>query len=274
MSEGGPEAAGPDGAAAGGGDGAAGGGAAGRGDGTDSAAGGGVLSDTVRAQLSSVSTATLAGRLQRRGFRNAFLGGLVPLRPGRRMVGVAHTLRYVPERPDLAKLLGFNAQRVAVESVRAGEVLVIEARGERHAGTIGDIFATRARQLGCVGVVTDGSLRDTPAIADLGLAVYHRASHGATLGRLHTPLDHQVPIACAGVTVLPGDVVVGDDEGAVVIAAALAAEVAAEAVATEQREDFALERVRQGASTEGYFPLSEQNEPEFERWLAQREGSA
>ena len=226
------------------------------------------LDESLRAQLASVTTATLSSQLQRRGFRNAFLGGLAPLRAGQSMVGVAHTLRYVPARPDLAKLQGFNAQRVAIEALQPGEVLVIEARQERHAGTIGDIFATRAQQLGCVGVVTDGSLRDTPAIAELGLAVYHQASHGATLGRLHTPLDHQVPIACAGVTVLPGDVIVGDGEGAIAIPAALVAEVAADSVAMEQREEFALSMVRQGASPEGYFPLSEAKQGEFEQWLA------
>ncbi len=226
------------------------------------------LPDKLRSQLASVTTATLSSQLQRRGYQNAFLGGLLPLRLNQNMVGVAHTLRYVPARPDLLEIQGFNAQRVAIESIQPGEVLVIEARQERHAGTIGDIFATRAQQLGCVGVVTDGSLRDTPAIADLELAVYHQASHGATLGRLHTPLDHQVPIACAGVTVLPGDVVVGDNEGAVVIPAALANEVAEDSVAMEQREEFALEKVRQGASPQGYFPLANENRQEFEQWLA------
>ncbi len=229
-----------------------------------------VLTDKLRAQLASVTTATLSSQLQRRGYQNAFLGGLLPLRLDQSMVGTAHTLRYVPARPDLLEIQGFNAQRVAIESIQPGEVLVIEARQERHAGTIGDIFATRAQQLGCAGVVTDGSLRDTPAIADLELAVYHQASHGATLGRLHTPLDHQVPIACAGVTVLPGDVIVGDAEGAVAIPAALASEVAEDSVAMEQREEFALEKVRQGASPQGYFPLTKENRQEFEQWLAQR----
>ncbi len=231
------------------------------------------LPEDLRSQLASVATATLTSQLQRRGYQNAFLGGLLPVKPGQSMVGIAHTLRYVPARPDLPKALGFNAQRVAIEALSAGEVLVIEAREERHAGTIGDIFATRAQQLGCAGVVTDGSLRDTPAIAELELPVYHQASHGATLGRIHTPLDHQVPIACAGVTVLPGDVIVGDREGVVVIPASLAAEVAADSVAMEQREDFALEKVRQGESPQGYFPLAEEHQDEFEQWLERRGGS-
>lgn len=228
-----------------------------------------VSTDTLDA-LAQVSTATITSQLQRRGYRNAFLSDLAPLHATQRMVGIAHTLRYVPERPDLGKLIGFNAQRAAIEALAPGEVLVIEARNQPDAGTIGDIFATRAQVLGCVGVVTDGALRDTPAIAALGLPVYRRSSHAATLGRLHTPLDHQVPIACAGVTVLAGDVIVGDGEGAVVIPTALADEIAQASVDMETREEFALEMVRDGASPEGYFPLSDERRGEFEAWQARR----
>jgi regulator of RNase E activity RraA len=228
------------------------------------------LTDELTAQLSSVSTATITSQLQRRGVQNAFLNGLRPLNPGQRIVGIAHTLRYVPARPDLPKLLGTNAQRDAVESIQPGEVLIIEARGEPHAGTIGDIFAMRVKQLGGVAVITDGALRDTPAIRDIGLAVYHQSSNAATLGRLHTPLDHQVPIACAGVTVMPGDVIVGDDEGAVVIPASMVDEIAAASVTMETEEEFAIQRVGEGASTVGYFPLADENRAEFEAWLAER----
>jgi regulator of RNase E activity RraA len=235
-------------------------------DGTQPAA----LTDELAAQLGSVSTATITSQLQRRGVQNAFLNGLQPLNPGQRMIGVAHTLRYVPARPDLPKLLGANAQRNAVESIQPGEVLIIEARGEPHAGTIGDIFAMRVKQLGGVAVITDGALRDTPAIREIGLPVYHLSSHAATLGRLHTPLDHQVPIACAGVTVMPGDVIVGDEEGAVVIPASMVEEIAAASVTMEVEEEFAIQRVGEGASTIGYFPLADENRAEYEAWLAER----
>ena len=230
------------------------------------------LDDVLRDQLTSVSTATLTHQLQHRGIRNTFLSGLRPVKEGQAMVGVAHTLRYVPLREDLQPLLsrGQNAQRRAVESLVAGEVLVIEARGEADAGTIGDIFVSRAIALGAAGVVTDGALRDTPAIRVLDLPVYHLASHAATLGRLHLPLDHQIPIACAGVTVMPGDVVVGDGEGVVVVPAALAAEVAADAVQQELEEEWALERVAAGESTVGVFPVAADRRSEFEAWLAQR----
>ena len=121
-----------------------------------------------------------------------------------------------------------------------------------------------------VGVITDGALRDTPAIKALGIAVYHQSSNAAVLGRLHTPLDHQVPIACAGATVMPGDIIVGDEEGAVVIPAALVEEIAAASTTMEIEEEFALERVGQGAPTTGYFPIADENRPEFEAWLAKR----
>ena len=231
-----------------------------------------ILTDELRAQFARVSTATLAHQLQRRGIRSTFLSGLKPVRDGQQMIGVAHTLRYIPMREDLqAQLMGGqNAQRRAVESLEPGEVLVIEARGEADAGTIGDIYVRRAMRRGAAGVVTDGALRDTPAIRAMELPVYHRASHAATFGRLHLPLDHQLPIACAGVTVLPGDVVVGDAEGVVVVPAALAAEVAADAVQQELEEEWAAERVEAGESTEGTFPIAKARRPEFDAWRASR----
>jgi regulator of RNase E activity RraA len=231
------------------------------------------LSDEMREQFNGASTATLAFQLQRRGIRSTFFSGLRPTRPGTRMLGYAHTLRYVPMREDLQRTLGMgvNAQRQAVESMTTDEVLVIEARDECDAGTIGDIFTLRAKSLGATGVVTDGALRDTGAIREIDLPVYHRASHAATLGRLHLPLAHQVPIACAGVTVMPGDIIVGDDEGAMVIPAALAEEVARDAARQEIEEEFALERVRAGESSIGVFPLSDARRAEFDEWLAKRQ---
>lgn len=230
-----------------------------------------VLTDEVREQLGAVSTATVAGQLQRRGMRNSFLNGLRPLNDGQRMLGYAHTLRYVPKREDFERRsTGPNAQRRAVESIEPDEVLIVEARGEPDAGTVGDIFAMRVKQLGGTGFITDGALRDTPAIADIGLPVYHLSSHAATLGRLHTPLDHQVPIACAGVTVFPGDILVGDGEGVCVIPAMLAEEVAADSYAQELEEEWAIERVAAGESSIGTFPIADDRRAEFEAWLAAR----
>ena len=129
-----------------------------------------------------------------------------------------------------------NAQRRAIESMAPEEVLVIEARGEPDAGTFGDVFALRALRRGATGMITDGAVRDTPAVAELDIAVYHGASHAATFSRTHMPLEHQIPIACAGVTVMPGDIMVGDGEGVVVIPPSLVVELAAASVQQEAEE--------------------------------------
>lgn len=231
-----------------------------------------VLNNSLVASLNTVATATLTHQLQIRGIRSTFLSGLKPLHPTMRMVGRARTLRYVAMREDLQKQYGggINAQKRAVESTEPGDVLVIEARGVADAATIGDIFATRAFCQGGVGIVTDGALRDTPAIADIGRPVYHLASHGATFGRAHMPFSIDEPVTCAGVFVVPGDVLVGDGEGVVVIPAALVEEVTRDALDQEEREDFALERVADGESTIGLFPLGKERMADFEAWTASR----
>lgn len=234
------------------------------------------LDDATRARLSSVATATLAGVLHRHGIRSSFLSGVRPVRPGQRMVGVARTLRYLPMREDLIPTYATrtNAQRAAVEALQPGEVLMIDARDVPDAGTIGDIYAMRAMRRGAAGIVTDGATRDTPALAEIDIPVYHRAAHASTYRRHHMPVDTQLPIACAGVTVIPGDIVVGDAEGVVVIPLAMAAEVAAEAAEQELAEEWGLERVAAGESTDGTFPITPERRPDFEAWLAERGGSA
>jgi 5-oxopent-3-ene-1,2,5-tricarboxylate decarboxylase / 2-hydroxyhepta-2,4-diene-1,7-dioate isomerase len=231
-----------------------------------------LLTDELREQLNSVSTATLTNQLQRKGIRSTFLSGLRPIKPGQRMLGYAHTLRYLPLREDLNTEYsgGQNAQRRAVESMQPDEILIIDARGEPDAGTFGDIFALRSLRLGATGIITDGAVRDTPAVAELGIPVYHGSSHAATFGRVHMPYEHQIPIACAGVTVIPGDIIVGDGEGAVVIPPSLVVEIAAGSVKQEAEEAWALERVDAGDSTIGIFPISTDRRPEFEAWFAAR----
>ena len=234
-----------------------------------------VLNPELEATLNRLSTATLTFQLQLRGIRSTFLSGLRPLQPQLRMVGRARTLRYVALREDVQREYagGINAQKRIIEATQPGDVLVIEARGVPDAATIGDIFATRHFALGGRGIVTDGALRDTPAIAAIGQPVYHLSSHGATLGRQHMPFSTDEPVTCAGVFVVPGDVMVGDGEGVVVIPAALVDEVAADATAQEAREDFALQRVAAGESTIGLFPLAEERIAEFEAWQATRSNS-
>ncbi|MCX2970240.1 MULTISPECIES: fumarylacetoacetate hydrolase family protein [Streptomyces] len=217
------------------------------------------LDEETAGLLRSVSTATLSSQLRRRGVDHHFIEGVRPTRPDLRMVGVARTLRYLPLREDVFAEVGggMNAQKRTVEEIRPGEVLVIEARGERGAGTLGDILALRALRRGAAGVITDGGLRDSPTFADLELPAYYAVPHAAVLGRRHVPVDSQVPVACGGVLVMPGDVLVGDAEGVVVLPPALAAEVARDAAEQEAEERFIHAQVDQGASVDGLYPMNE-----------------
>lgn len=227
-----------------------------------------VLSDGARAALHQVSTATLTAQLNHRGIQTTFLTGLASTRPDLRMVGYAHTLRYVAIRADVRESLkgAEDAQKRAVESVSPGDVLVIEARGETGAGTIGDILAARVLARGGTGIVTDGGVRDTPGVAELAIPTYYRVANASSLWNAHIPLDIDVPVTCAGVLVVPGDVVVGDAEGVVILPAQLADEIARDALEVERRESFALERVKAGESFRGVYPLSAERREEYEQW--------
>jgi regulator of RNase E activity RraA/2-keto-4-pentenoate hydratase/2-oxohepta-3-ene-1,7-dioic acid hydratase in catechol pathway len=218
--------------------------------------------------LRTVATATLSSQLRKRGLDNVALEGLRPTHPELRLVGRARTLRYLPLREDLLARRGggMNAQKQAVEEIAPGEVLVIDARGEHDAGTIGDILALRAQRRGAAGIVTDGALRDSAEIAALDLPTYYAATHPAVLGRKHVPWESGTAISCAGVLVQPGDVLVGDQDGVVVVPPELAAEVAADAVEQERQERFIAERVAEGESIDGLFPLGDAWLAAYEEW--------
>jgi 2-keto-4-pentenoate hydratase/2-oxohepta-3-ene-1,7-dioic acid hydratase in catechol pathway/regulator of RNase E activity RraA len=231
------------------------------------------------AGLREVSTATLAAQLRRRGLNGLTLDGLRSTRPGTRMAGYARTVRYLPLREDLSGRekgagevgsSGMNAQRRAIEAIRPGEVLVIEARGDTTAGTIGDILALRAQVRGAAGVVTDGAIRDSAVLAGLEIPVYHAAAHPAVLGRRHVPWETDVAVACAGTTIQPGDILVGDADGVVVLPPAIAAEVLADAREQERQEQFIAERVAAGEPIEGLFPLGQARRADYRAWLARQ----
>ncbi len=228
-------------------------------------------SAAVLAGLREVSTATLAALLRKRGLNGLTLDGLRSTRPGTPMAGYARTVRYLPLREDLfsAHGGGMNAQKRAIEDIRPGEVLVIEARGDPTAGTIGDILGLRAQVRGAAGIVTDGAIRDSAALARLEIPVYHAAVHPAVLGRRHVPWETGVTVACAGVTIQPGDIVVGDADGVVVLPPAIAAEVLAEAREQERQEEFIAGRIALGEALDGLHPLSDARRPDYEAWLAQ-----
>ncbi len=225
----------------------------------------------ILAGLREVSTATLASLLRKRGLNGLTLDGLRSTRPGTRMAGYARTVRYLPLREDLMdRYAGLNAQKQAIEEIRPGEVLVIEARGETTAGTIGDILGLRAQVRGAAGIVTDGAIRDSAALARLEIPAYHAAAHPAVLGRRHVPWESQVAVACAGVTIQPGDIVVGDADGVVVLPPALAAEVLAQAREQERQEEFIAGRVAQGDSIDGLYPLTDRTRPAYQAWVRER----
>jgi regulator of RNase E activity RraA len=223
-------------------------------------------------KLTSVSTATLCTALFKRGLRNQFIQDVRPLDPALpNMVGEAFTLRYIPAREDLNPITVFadrsHPQRVAVEQCPAGAVMVIDSRKDARAASAGSILVARLMRRGAAGVVTDGGFRDSPTIAALGLPAYHQRASAPTNITLHQALDINVPIGCGDVAVFPGDVVVGDGEGVVVIPAAIADEVAAEAVEMTAFEDFVAEKVMEGRSIIGLYPPTEEAaRSEFSAW--------
>ena len=230
------------------------------------------IDPAVLARLAAVATATLAQQLRRRGLNGVVMVGLTATRPERKLVGRARTVRYLPAREDVLAERGggTNAQRRAVEALEAGEVLVVEARGDQEAGTIGDLLVLRAERRGAAGIVTDGPLRDASAIRGIDLPVFHRGTSPAQLGRRHVPYETDVAVACAGVLVEPGDLLVGDADGVVVVPDHVAAEVSKAALEQERQERFVAERVAAGASIVGLYPLGPDQEAAYRAWLAAR----
>jgi regulator of RNase E activity RraA len=231
-----------------------------------------MLKPETRDRLKTVSTATLCTALFKRGLRNQFIQDVHPLNPqSGPMVGEAFTLRYIPAREDLNPLTVFqdrgHPQRKAVEECPPGAVMVIDSRKDARAASAGSILVSRLMTRGVAGVVTDGGFRDSPEIAQLAIPAYHHRPSAPTNLTLHQALDINVPIGCGDVAVWPGDVMVGDGEGVVVIPARIADEIAAEAVEMTAFEDFVTERVLAGRSILGlYPPTDEANKVAFEAW--------
>jgi 5-oxopent-3-ene-1,2,5-tricarboxylate decarboxylase/2-hydroxyhepta-2,4-diene-1,7-dioate isomerase len=220
----------------------------------------GALSPDLRAKLERTPVAGLSQQLRRRGLDNVTIDGVRALTPGAKIVGTAKTLRFVPNREDLFTSHGggYNAQKRAFDAVSEGEVIVIEARGETGSGTLGDILAIRAHARGAAGIVTDGGVRDAEAVAAVGIPVFSRGAHPAVLGRKHVPWDIDVTIGCGGTAVQPGDIIVGDADGVIVIPPGLAAEVADAALAQEAEDAWIAEQVAAGHPVDGLFPMNAQ----------------
>jgi regulator of RNase E activity RraA len=227
-------------------------------------------------RLREASTATLCTQLFKRGFRNVYMQGVSRLTnpAGGNLVGPAFTMRNIPSREDLDQLSAFenpeHPQRKAIESAPPGHVLVLDCRGEKRVASGGQILTTRLQKRGAAGLVSDGPVRDSGAIAKMDFPVYC-AGGSAPLNLIeHHATDLNVPIGCGGVAVYPGDVIVGDDEGVVVIPRHLADEVAADAAEQEKLETFVLERIQGGAKLPGTYPPNAETRAAYAEWRKER----
>lgn len=230
------------------------------------------LSDATREKLMGVSAATICTALFKRGLRNQFIQDVHPVGPFKgNMVGQAYTMRYIPAREDLNPLSVFqdpaHPQRAGVEAIPAGCVMVIDSRKDARAASAGSILMTRMMMRGVAGVVTDGGFRDAPEIGALDMPSYHNRPSAPTNLTLHQAMDLNVPIGCGDAPVFPGDVIVGDGEGVVVIPANIADEIAEEAFEMTAYEDFVTGQVQGGATIVGLYPATKtENLTKFAAW--------
>ena len=223
--------------------------------------------------LSKVTTATLTTLLLKKGLRNVWLRGTQPLRPGQpRLVGRAFTLRFVPAREDLATPESWSSPistRAAIEAMPAGCIAVVDAMGVTDAGVFGDILCTRMVKRGVAALVTDGVVRDVSGVLGSGLPVWCNGAAAPPSVAGLTFVDWQAPIACGGVAVFPGDVVVVDDDGAVLIPAALLDDILTLAPEQERLESWIMQQVERGAALPGLYPPNAENKA---RYLADTAG--
>ena len=222
--------------------------------------------DDVLQKLRSVSIPSISLILRRLGYPNTFLSGLVPRTSAQGFAGRALTARALPTRKDVAAVQAGAASlhRRAFETIEPGDVLVIDARGDVRARVTGDILATRLKYRGAAALVTDGAIGDLAAMQAVGLPLYSLGLTPVSFGELHVMADLNVPISCAGVLVMPGDVLVGDPEGVIAIPQAVAAEVAEAGVEAERRDAFSRSKVEAGHALADAYPLSEALRAEYE----------
>jgi regulator of RNase E activity RraA len=227
---------------------------------------------TVIEALEHVGSATATSELRRLGIRNAFIQGPLCVTPGVSIVGPALTLQFMPKREDLYPESEYveperQLHRHVLYHTQPGDIVVVDARGDMSSGVFGEMMMTYFRGRGGLGVVIDGCIRDSAEIKRLGLGLWLR---GVT-PNFHTqtniyPSAVNVPIACGGVTVLPGDLIIADDDGAVVVPVQLAAELAEHASEHVEWEEFSRERLAAGGDLRKYYPLTAAARPEYEDW--------
>lgn len=233
------------------------------------------LAPAYKAALEKVSTATVTTVLLKKGLRNVWLRGTKPLRPGqKRLVGEAFTLRFVPAREDLATPESWaspKSTRAAIEAMPADCIAVVDAMGVTDAGIFGDILCARMAKRNVAGLVTDGVMRDLAGVLGTSLPIWCRGAAAPPSVAGLTFVNWQEPIACGGVAVFPGDTIVVDDDGAVVIPQALVGEVVPIMFEQERLEGWIMGEVERGLPLPGLYPANAENKARYEAWAkAQR----
>ena len=232
-----------------------------------------MLTDEIKKIYSSVSVATICTALFKRGLRNQFIQDVLPLNYNLpNMVGLAYTVRYIPAREDLNSLEVFkdpdHPQRVAIEECPSDHVIVFDSRKDARAASAGAILITRLMFRGCAGVVTDGGFRDSHEIKDINIPSYHNRPSSPTNLTLHQAIDINVPIGCGDAAVWPGDLIVGDKEGVVVIPSNIIEEISSEVKTMTVFEDYVIKKVQNGSSIKGLYPLTnKEKQDEYNNWL-------
>ena len=230
------------------------------------------LIESAKNKLRGISTATIATALYKRGFRNQFIQNVYPLKSLKEsMVGQDFTLRYIPAREDLNSIKVFenqnHPQRVAIETCPEGHVLIIDSRNNSNAASAGSILVSRLMRRGAAGIVTDGGFRDSSDIANLEFPSFHQRPSAPTNLTLHQAIDINIPIGCGGVAVFPGDVIVGDNDGVMVIPFHLTEEIVDECVKMTTYENYVIEKVNEGYPIIGLYPLTKKDLlRDFENW--------
>lgn len=229
------------------------------------------LTEETRRRLAACSSATLSTQLFKRGFRNQVLQGISRLTPGApTMMGEAFTLRNIPAREDIDHIGVYDnpehPQRKAIEIAPAGSVLVIDCREDARCASAGGILVRRLEVRGVAGLVTDGGLRDTAEIGQRNFPVYCKAP-AAPISLIHQhAVESNVPVACGGVAIYPGDVIVGDGEGVIVIPQGISDEVAADTLEQERLEEFVQQEIASGRPLPGTYPPNAATKARYEEW--------
>ncbi len=229
---------------------------------------------TIGERLSGASTGTIVLLLERLGFRGCYMTGVGPVTPSTCFAGPARTVRCLPTRPDVVEQQRQSGSpsmhKQAIDGISQGDVLVIDTRGTRDAAVMGDLFAERMKVAGAVGVVADGCIRDAAEISKVGIPVYASGLHNATLGNRLVTMDIGMPIACGGVLVMPGDYLVGDSMGVVVIPKQLVGKVLDAMPAQEELDTFIREKIQEGLTLARAYPPDEVLQMEYRAWVERR----